>query len=196
MNYSNIKQYDIANGVGVRVSLFVSGCRKHCPGCFNQDTWDFNAGEPFTDDVIQTIMDSLAPDYISGLSILGGEPLAEENRLDVVRLIHKVKKLYPNKTIWVWTGYTWEELMKIAYRWTFDHYVRSILENIDVLVDGPYEEEKYDILLRFRGSSNQRIIDVKESLKEDKIVLWTDGPILGTRGSGSLLEKSNHDADE
>lgn len=157
MNYGRIKKTDIANGPGVRVSLFVSGCRNHCKGCFNPETWDFNYGEEY--DGVNTandIVKALTPDYISGLSILGGDPMEPENIDEVTSLCYIVKLLFPNKTIWLYTGYTWEDI-RIRYP--------EILNYIDVLVDGPFIEDLKDISLAFRGSSNQRIIDVPATLK-------------------------------
>ena len=157
MNYGRIKKTDIANGPGVRVSLFVSGCRNHCKGCFQPETWDFNYGEEY--DGVNTandIVKALTPDYISGLSILGGDPMEPENIDEVTSLCYIVKLLFPNKTIWLYTGYTWEDI-RIRYP--------EILNYIDVLVDGPFIEDLKDISLAFRGSSNQRIIDVPATLK-------------------------------
>lgn len=157
MKYGRIKKTDIANGPGVRVSLFVSGCRNHCKGCFQPETWDFNYGEEY--DGVNTandIVKALTPDYISGLSILGGDPMEPENIDEVTSLCYIVKLLFPNKTIWLYTGYTWEDI-RIRYP--------EILNYIDVLVDGPFIEDLKDISLAFRGSSNQRIIDVPATLK-------------------------------
>lgn len=157
MNYGRINKTDIANGPGVRVSLFVSGCRNHCKGCFQPETWDFNYGEEY--DGVNTandIVKALTPDYISGLSILGGDPMEPENIDEVTSLCYIVKLLFPNKTIWLYTGYTWEDI-RIRYP--------EILNYIDVLVDGPFIEDLKDISLAFRGSSNQRIIDVPATLK-------------------------------
>lgn len=171
MNYAEIKYPDIANGPGVRVSLFVSGCHFHCKGCFNEVAWDFNFGEPFTDDVIQRILNMLSPEYIAGLTILGGEPLAKENRETVANLVRTVKKTYSNKTIWVYTGYLFEDLLGIY--WT-DHDIRQVMDCIDVLVDGQFLENQKNISLRFRGSDNQRIIDVPASYDAHAIVPWVD----------------------
>ena len=163
MNYGKINKTDIANGVGVRVSLFVSGCRHKCKGCFNPETWDFTYGQKFTTETIREILDALAPEYISGLTVLGGEPLDIENINDVSLLLYHVKRLYPTKTIWVYTGYNYEVIRR-----------HPIMGYIDVLVDGSFIESLKDISLRFRGSSNQRIIDVQASLKSDSVVLWED----------------------
>ena len=153
MNYCEIKKYDIANGDGVRVSLFVSGCRNHCQGCFNPETWDFNYGDLYTEDVEKEITEALKPEYISGLTVLGGDPFEPENIEAVTALCKRVKELYPEKTIWVYTGYYFEDFKD-----------REIMKYIDVLVDGPFEMDKKDISLRFRGSSNQRILNIKDIL--------------------------------
>jgi len=173
MNYANIKQFDIANGVGVRTSLFVSGCNIHCPGCFNKEAWDFDFGNPFTCETMDYILNTLKPNYIDGLSILGGEPFAYKNLKTVYEIIKKVKEVYPKKDIWIWSGYTFEFLKE---------YYAYIFELVDVLVDGPFMVDKKDITLRFRGSSNQRIIDIPKSIKREKVVIWTDGPILERHG--------------
>ena len=180
MNYSAIKHTDIANGVGVRVSLFVSGCRHHCDGCFNSDTWPFDAGKLFDDTALSSIIRLLEPDYIDGLSILGGEPLEPENQGGVLWLLNKVREAYPDKDIWMWTGFTWAELTIIDSRARTD-MLPSILECVDVLVDGRFVLEDRDITLRFRGSPNQRIIDVKQSLEAGHVVDWQDDPICRTR---------------
>lgn len=163
MNYASIKPHDVANGPGIRVSLFVSGCPHQCEGCFNPETWDFNYGQWFNADTIDEILDLCAPEYISGLSLLGGEPLAPGNYAHVRKLCLAFKKRYPDKTIWCYTGYVWRKVKH-----------RPILKFIDVLVDGPFVEAKKDLGLRFRGSSNQRIIDVQQSLREGYPVLRKD----------------------
>ena len=162
MHYGKIKKTDIANGPGVRVSLFVSGCRNHCKGCFQPETWSFNYGQEY-DGVNTTneIIEALSPEYISGLSILGGDPIERENISEVVTLCYLVKRLYPNKTIWLYTGYKYEDIAEMY---------PNILEVIDVMVDGPFVEELKDISLVFRGSSNQRIIDVPESIRSGRVV--------------------------
>lgn len=162
MKYANIKKLDIANGSGVRVSLFVSGCTHHCKGCFNQEAWDFNYGEEFTEEVQEEIIKSLSPDYIAGLSLLGGEPFEPENQKSLLPFIKKVKAIFPNKDIWCWTGYTLEELLdsNISSRAKCE-YTSDMLKYIDILVDGEFKEDLKDISLKFRGSSNQRIIDLK-----------------------------------
>lgn len=157
MNYMKIKKYDIANGPGVRVSLFVSGCDFHCKGCFNEESWDKNAGDDFTKDKIDEIIEFLRPDYITGLSILGGDPLMPYNRFSVSCVINKVREVYGDtKDIWLWTGFVYEDLLKILEQDNFP-YLDFILSNIDVLVDGPFIENKKDLSLKWRGSSNQNI---------------------------------------
>jgi anaerobic ribonucleoside-triphosphate reductase activating protein len=179
MNYAEIKYCDIANGVGARTSLFVSGCRHHCKGCFNEVAWDFGYGGSFDAKVEDAIIDSLKPDYIAGLSILGGEPLEPENQEDVLRLLERVTDEYPEKTVWMWTGFTWEELMG-GCRASTD-MLPEILDCVDVLVDGPFINDQRDITLRFRGSPNQRIIDVTLSILAGKVIPWTDGHVYATR---------------
>ncbi len=173
MNYAEIKNCDIANGPGVRVSLFVSGCTHHCEGCFNEMTWDFGYGAPFDDDVQEKLLTELAPDYIAGLTLLGGEPLEYGNMQGLLPLVREAKKRYPHKTIWCYTGYLFERdvLERFCAQW---EGMREFLNCIDVLVDGEFVLEKKDISLQFRGSSNQRIIDVKKSLKSGETVLWRE----------------------
>ncbi len=173
MNYANIKKYDIANGPGVRVSLFVSGCTHHCPGCFNPETWDFNYGEPFASDVINEILEALEPTYIRGFSLLGGEPFEYKNQIGLLPLLKEIKNRFPNKDIWCYTGYDFETdiLEDMAKKWSETY---EMLSYIDVLVDGEFVEAKKDLALRFRGSSNQRIIQVQESLQQNRVILWDD----------------------
>ena len=171
MNYATIKWFDIADGPGVRVSLYVSGCRNHCKNCFNPETWDFNYGEPFTEDIENAIIKALAPDHIKGLTLLGGDPFEPENQAVLVPFVEKVKKTYPHKTVWCYTGYDYERDLLTGKKGDEETIMR-LLSCIDVLVDGRFVEELKDLTLRFRGSSNQRIIDVPESLKQDRIVLW------------------------
>ena len=173
MNYGEIKKVDIANGEGVRVTLFVSGCRHHCKGCFNADTWDFNYGKPFTEETEQIILDSLSPSYIKGLTLLGGEPLEPENQKALLPFLKKVREQYPNKDIWCYTGFTFEDDLQNVSRAKIEE-TDEFLSLIDVLVDGKFIEELKNISLRFRGSSNQRIIDVKASLKSGKTILWNE----------------------
>ena len=172
MHYGKIMECDIANGTGVRVSLFVSGCRNHCEKCFNPETWDFEYGEEFTDDTIEYILDLLSKSYIEGITLLGGEPMEPENQPELLRLIRKMKERFPDKTVWCYTGYTIDKLLD-----TDEHChcedTFEFLSMIDVLVDGRYDESLSDLSLKFRGSSNQRIIDIKKSREEWKIILWT-----------------------
>lgn len=162
MYYSKINKTDVANGPGVRVSLFVSGCRNRCKGCFNPETWDFKYGEEFTRKTFIEIDNALEPDYINGLTILGGDPFEPENIKTVTRICRKMKKWYPDKTIWIYTGYKYEDLKDL-----------EIMDYIDVLVDGPFIESLKDMSLRFRGSSNQRIIDIPATRKSGQIELWS-----------------------
>ena len=172
MYYATIKNCDIANGPGVRVSLFVSGCTHHCPGCFNEVAWDFHYGEPFTQQTIDTILTMLAPAYIRGLTLLGGEPFEPENQEPVVELLRQMKARYPEKTIWAFSGYTYEQITSGTLGdWAV---TKEYLGYLDVLVDGPFVEARKNLSLRFRGSENQRIIDVPASLAANQIVLWQD----------------------
>lgn len=170
MNYGNIKYYDIANGEGVRVSLFVSGCTHHCKNCFNKETWDFNYGKPFTKETEDDIIAHLSHDYINGLTLLGGEPMEPANQHTLIPFVKRVKALYPNKTIWCYSGYLFDSELLSPSR-AHCPFTRELLSYIDILVDGEFKEELKDITLRFKGSSNQRVIDVQKSLKENKIVL-------------------------
>ncbi|MGN1348163.1 MAG: anaerobic ribonucleoside-triphosphate reductase activating protein [Acutalibacteraceae bacterium] len=170
MNYCNIKNCDIANGTGVRVSLFVSGCRNHCNGCFQKETWDFSYGEEFTKETEDKILEMLAPTYINGLTILGGEPFEEENQRALLPFVKRVRAAYPEKDIWVFSGYTLEEMLTEGMRPGCE-VTGELLSLIDILVDGRFEEDKKNISLKFRGSENQRIIDLKKSAGTGKIVL-------------------------
>jgi len=170
MNYANIKKSDIANGLGVRVSLFVSGCTHHCKGCFNPETWDFNYGKEYTKEVEEEIIAALRPAYIAGLSLLGGEPFEPENSPFLAALTARVKKELPGKDIWCYSGYSLDADM-LSGKLSGVPSTRALLENIDVLVDGEFILDKKDISLKFRGSSNQRVIDVPASLKAGKPVL-------------------------
>ena len=173
MNYATIKNCDIANGPGVRVSLFVSGCTHHCKGCFNQEAWDFHYGKPFTQETIDRILAMLAPGYIRGLTLLGGEPFEPENQGPIVELLRQVKATYPEKSVWAFSGYLFDRDI-LPGKLGDPAITREYLGYQDVLVDGPFVEAKKDLALRFRGSSNQRLIDVPKTLKEGKIVLWED----------------------
>lgn len=174
MNYSEIKSYDIANGPGVRVTLFVSGCTHRCEGCFNEVTWDFNYGSLFDEDAARRIIADLEPDYIAGLTLLGGEPLEYVNWQALLPFVRTVKEKYPNKDIWCYTGYRFEEdiLDNFCKQW---EDMRTFLSYIDVLVDGEFVIDRKNISLQFRGSDNQHIILVQESLQSGKTVLWTGG---------------------
>lgn len=171
MYYGEIKKCDIANGEGVRVSLFVSGCTHHCPGCFNQDTWNFCYGEKYTDETEQEIIEALSPEYINGLSLLGGEPFEPQNQQVLVQLLRKVREKYPRKTVWCYSGYLFERELRNESRARCE-YTDEMLSMIDILVDGRFIERLKDIRLVFRGSSNQRIIDVKKSLEKGEVILW------------------------
>ena len=173
MYYGEIKKTDIANGIGVRVSLFVSGCTRHCKNCFNPETWNFTYGQEFTEQTQQEILKALAPNYINGLSILGGEPFEPQNQPVLAAFAERVKQQYPNKTIWCYTGYVLEEHLLAVGR-VRGEYTDRLLSNIDVLVDGPFIEEKKDITLRFRGSSNQRLLDLQQTLKEGTPIYWNE----------------------
>lgn len=169
MNYADIKTVDIQDGTGVRVSIYVSGCHFHCKGCHNKEAWDFNYGKKFEDSTIDYIIDLMKPGYISGLSILGGEPLEIINQQGLVKLVERVKEVYPEKTIWCYTGYDFEK--DVYGKMYKEHdFTKKLLENIDIMVDGEFVEEKKIVDLKFRGSTNQKKIDVKASLKEGKTV--------------------------
>lgn len=169
MNYADIKRIDVANGEGVRVSVFVSGCNHHCKGCFNECAWDFNYGNKFTEQQEKEVLQDLNHDYISGLTLLGGEPLEPVNQEGLLPLVKKVKEKYPDKKIWCYTGFDFEKdiVGKMAKN---NETTQELLKYLDVIVDGKFEEENKDLKLRFRGSSNQRILDVQESLKENRPV--------------------------
>ena len=173
MNYADIKQYDVANGPGVRVSLFVSGCTHHCKNCFNKVAWDFNYGKPFTEETINTIINYCKHEYVEGLTILGGEPFEPINQKGILALVKRFKETYPEKSLWVFTGYDFEEdLLDKMY----NNYpeTKQLLSYIDIIVDGKFIEELKNSNLRFKGSSNQRTIMVKETMKTGKLTLWDD----------------------
>lgn len=170
MYVAEIKKFDIANGLGVRVSVFVSGCRHRCPGCFNEIAWEFDYGKEYTADIENEIIDALRPDYIEGLSLLGGEPFEPENQPALLGLLRRVRKELPAKNVWVYSGFTLEELLGESRART--EYTDEMLSLIDVLVDGRFIYAEKDITLRFRGSRNQRILDVPATLKAGRPVLW------------------------
>ena len=174
MNYGEIKKNDIANGEGVRTSLFVSGCRHHCKNCFNQSTWDFGFGEPFTEKTMQEIFDACSPHWINGLSLLGGEPFEPENQRVLLPFLIMFRERFPQKDVWCYSGFTFEDITGKNQSRAFTDISSEMLKLIDVLVDGPFVEEKKDISLVFRGSSNQRVIDVKKTLEQNKIVLYLE----------------------
>ena len=173
MNYAEIKKTDIANGEGVRVSLFVSGCRRHCKVCFNKIAWDFSYGKPFTEEVEEELIAALSPYYIAGLTLLGGDPMEPENQRALLPFVRKVRARLPEKNIWCFTGYTYEDgtLKEDAVRC---ETTRELISFLDVLVDGKFEEELKDIRLKFRGSSNQRVIDVQKSLASGSVALYLE----------------------
>lgn len=171
MNYAALKTHDVANGTGIRVSLFVSGCTHKCKDCFNAEAWDFEYGLPYSAEVEQQILQALAPDYIRGLSLLGGEPFEPQNQPPLLALLERVRSQYPHKTVWCYSGYTLESDI-LAGR--LGETAVKMLQYIDVLVDGEFVEDKKDLGLRFRGSSNQRIIDVCRSLAESKTIIITE----------------------
>jgi len=171
MYYGEIKNCDIANGIGVRVTLFVSGCRNHCEHCFQPQTWDFRYGKPFTEETEAQILKMLQPTYITGLTLLGGEPFEVENQRVLLPFLKNVRMMYPYKTIWAFSGFTYEELLDKNCR-AYCEATEDMLRILDVLVDGRFVEAKKDISLRFRGSSNQRIIDIPLTLDSGEIVLW------------------------
>lgn len=164
MNYASIRKMDISNGIGIGVSLFVQGCDIHCKGCFNQSTWDFNGGYKWTDEIEEEFLKLADKDYIKRITLLGGECLCNANASDILYLVLHIKHRFPDKAIWIYSGYLYEDLMK-------DPIKKEILDNCDILVDGPYEEDKRNINLKFRGSSNQRIIDLKKSTPDNIIAL-------------------------
>lgn len=163
MNYNKIRKMDISNGPGIRVSIFMQGCTFNCKNCFNKDTHDFNLGYEFNDDVIEKILDLCTLEHIEGLSILGGEPLHPKNILGTTKLCKKFKEKFSNKSIWIWSGFLFDELKD-----------KDILNYVDVLVDGRYKDELKNIKLKYCGSSNQRVIDVKKTIKENRCILWQE----------------------
>lgn len=181
MNYANIKYCDIADGEGVRTTLFVSGCSHHCKNCFQPETWSFSYGEEFTPEVQAKVLASLDAPFVDGLTFLGGEPMEPENQRGLLELARAAKAAYPNKTIWCYTGDVYEDLANLeSPRRT--EATEELLGLIDVLVDGPYIEEQHDITLRFRGSSNQRVIDMNATREQGGVQLWQDEKVYAARG--------------
>ncbi len=173
MNFAAVKKNDVANGIGIRVSLFVSGCRHGCSGCFNREAWDFSYGELYTSDTADMILELCGREYTDGLSILGGEPFEPENQAELLRLLQELRVRFPDKSVWCYTGFTLDEITGESRAHT--DISAQMLSLIDVLVDGRFIEKKKDLSLRFRGSSNQRIIDMKKTAAAKEIVLWSDG---------------------
>ena len=179
MRYAQIRSMDISDGEGVGVSLFVQGCDRHCFNCFNSETWDFNGGKEWTEEIKNKFMKLIDRPYIRRISILGGEPLAEQNLDEVLSLIKEIRILFPEKTIWLYTGYTYSEIFRgqalcLSQEGLNNFKRRKIISNINVLVDGRYIDSQRDITLRWRGSKNQRVINIQESLKQGKVVLYCD----------------------
>ena len=171
MNYAEIKYNDIANGEGVRVSLFVSGCRHRCKNCFNEIAWDFKYGKEFTDDVADKIVKSCEPDYVAGISLLGGEPFEPENQPVLLGFLKKFRSIYPDKNVWCYSGFTYEELTGTKPSRCYTDITEDMLGLIDILVDGKFEQELHNLMLKFRGSSNQRLIDLNKTRKEGKLII-------------------------
>ena len=180
MNYIKIEHDDVCNGIGIRCTIWFTGCSHKCPGCFNKETWDENSGIEFNIEAKKELFDELSKDYISGITFSGGDPLHKNNIIEVNNIIQEIKKQFPNKTIWLYTGYTWEELSPNTLIRGIDeestlHNVRAnIIKSCNVVIDGPYIDNLRDITLKWRGSSNQRVIDVQKTLQNGEIVLWTD----------------------
>lgn len=164
MHYNKIRKMDISNGPGIRVSIFMQGCTFHCKNCFNSETWDFAGGEEFTDETINKVLELCVSPHIVGLSILGGEPMHPKNIAGTTKLAKAFKEKYPDKSLWIWSGFLFDKDLKD----------KEVLKYVDVLVDGQYKDELHDFRLKWRGSSNQRVIDVQKSLKKDAIVLYCD----------------------
>ena len=180
MHYATIKYCDIANGPGVRTSLFVSGCTHACPECFNAVAWDFHYGEPFTREVEDQLIESCRPNYVTGITLLGGEPMEPENQPALLAFLARFRAALPTKTVWCYSGYTWEQITgQHPSRCRID-VTDALLAHIDILVDGEFVSSLHDITLRFRGSSNQRLIDVRESLKMGEVIWWKDDPVFAT----------------
>mgnify|MGYP003204099157 CR=1 FL=1 len=173
MHYGEIKKCDVANGIGVRVSLFVSGCTNHCKNCFQKETWDFDYGKVFDEEAQLKIIEMLRPDYIDGITVLGGEPFEPENQRGLYPFLKRIKEEFPDKSVWAYSGFTFEELTdELSY--CNCETTDELLKFIDVLVDGRFEDEKKDLSLRFRGSSNQRIINMNRTRREKQLILWNE----------------------
>ena len=172
MNYADIKRIDVANGPGIRVSLFVSGCTHHCKNCFNVETWDFNYGKAFTNHTMDSILEYMKPDYIKGITLLGGEPLEPSNQEGLIPLLKTIKETYPQKTIWCFTGYLFDQDI-LGDMWEKYPFTKEFISYIDVMVDGPFIEEQKSLNLKFKGSANQRTILVQESLQKKEVVLYS-----------------------
>ena len=171
MHVGEVMTADVANGEGMRVSVFVSGCRNHCKGCFQPQTWDFNYGREYTPEIEQFIIDELSKSYYDGITILGGDPMEPENQEPVLRLLRRIKKELPDKNVWVYTGYVFDRDLVPGGKRFVDGVTRELLESIDILIDGRFVEELKNLMLNFRGSGNQRIIKMKETLETGKVVL-------------------------
>lgn len=180
MNYATIKYCDISNGPGVRTSLYVSGCTHHCRNCFNSMTWDFAYGEPFTHEVEDRLLESCAPDYIAGVTLLGGEPMEPANQRALLPFVRRLRESVPGKTVWCYSGYTYEELTGAQESRCRCEITDALLSLFDVLVDGEFVQDLYDISLRFRGSRNQRLIDLPRSLAQGQVALWSDDPLFAS----------------
>lgn len=186
MNYALIRENDIANGPGIRTSLFVSGCRHHCKGCFNPETWNFNYGTTFTQKEIDFIIEATRPSFVDGLTLLGGEPFEPENQSALIDLLKQFKQQIPDKKVWCYTGFSFEDCLLPKAR-NDQENIKELLEFIDVLVDGKFVEELKSSALLFRGSSNQNIIDVPKSLKESRLI-WLEGTWERKMGNGNIYE--------
>ncbi len=188
MNIATIKKNDIANGPGIRISVFVSGCRHACPGCFNREAWAFDFGVPYTSEMEEEILAALAPDYVEGLTLLGGEPFEPENQEGLAALCRRVREQYPQKTIWCFSGFQYEQLTDITAAAPGTAASRhALLGLLDTLVDGRFEADQKDMALLFRGSANQRILDVPASLAAGGAV-WMPGKWVRTVGSGNIYD--------